>query len=80
MSNMAILITFCVKDYAILFWEITLEYRMGFSPGNFFAISFLDISLFYFKVVLEGYCRCPDSHNPSECHNLYDLGRHMFLH
>ncbi len=25
-----------------------------------------------FKLVLEGYCRCPDSHDPSECHHLYD--------
>ncbi len=29
------------------------------------------------KVVLEGYCRCPDSHDLSECHHLYDLGRHV---
>ena len=29
------------------------------------------------KVVLEGYCRCPDSHDLSECHHLYDLGRHI---
>ncbi len=26
-----------------------------------------------FKVVLEGYGRCPDSHDQSECHHLYDL-------
>ena len=25
------------------------------------------------KVVLGGYCRCPDSHDLSECHHLYDL-------
>ncbi len=30
-----------------------------------------------FKVVLKGYGRCPDSHDLSECHHLYDLGRHM---
>ncbi len=33
-----------------------------------------------FKVVLEGYCRCPDSHDLSECHHLYDLGRHEAAH
>ena len=27
------------------------------------------------NVVLEGYRRCPDSHDVSECHHLYDLGR-----
>ncbi len=31
----------------------------------------------FIKVVLEGYRRCPDSHDPSECHHLYDLGRHI---
>ncbi len=31
----------------------------------------------YFKVVLEGYCRCPDSHDLSECHYLYGLGGHI---
>ncbi len=30
----------------------------------------------WFKVVLEGYRRCPDSQDLSECHHLYDLGRH----
>ncbi len=25
------------------------------------------------KVVLEGYRRCPDSHDLSECHHLYDI-------
>ena len=29
------------------------------------------------KVVLGGYRRCPDSHDLSECHHLYDLGRHI---
>ncbi len=29
------------------------------------------------KVVLEGYHRCPDSHDLRECHHLYDLGRHI---
>ncbi len=29
------------------------------------------------KVVLEGYCRCPDSHDLSECPHLYGLGRHI---
>ncbi len=29
------------------------------------------------KVVLGGYPRCPDSHDLSECHHLYDLGRHL---
>ena len=29
------------------------------------------------KVVLEGYRRCLDSHDPSECQHLYDLGRHI---
>ena len=28
-------------------------------------------------MVLEGYRRCPDSHDLSECHHLYDLGRHI---
>ncbi len=27
--------------------------------------------------VLEGYRRCPDSHDLSECPHLYDLGRHI---
>ncbi len=27
------------------------------------------------KVALGGYRRCPDSHDLSECHHLYDLGR-----
>ena len=31
------------------------------------------------KVVLEGYRRCPDSHDLSECRHLYDLGRHKSL-
>ncbi len=29
------------------------------------------------KVVLGGYRRCPDSHALSECHHLYELGRHI---
>ncbi len=29
------------------------------------------------KVVLEGCCRCPDSHDLSAYHHLYDLGRHI---
>ena len=29
-----------------------------------------------FIVVLDGYRRSPDSHDPSECHHLYDLGTH----
>ncbi len=29
------------------------------------------------KVVLEGYRRCPDSHDLSECHHLHELGRHI---
>ncbi len=33
------------------------------------------------KVVLGGCPRCPDNHELSKCHRLYDLGRHnMFLH
>ncbi len=27
-------------------------------------------------VVLQGYPMCPDRHDLSECHHLYDLGRH----
>ncbi len=30
-----------------------------------------------FKVVLEGCFRCPDSHDLSAYHHLYDLGRHI---
>ena len=30
-----------------------------------------------FKVVLEGSPRCPDNHDLSKCHRLYDLGRHI---
>ncbi len=30
------------------------------------------------KVVLEGYRRCPDSHDMSAYHHLYDLGRHIY--
>ncbi len=33
--------------------------------------------VFKVKVVLEGYRRCPDSHDLSECHHMYDLGRHI---
>ncbi len=29
------------------------------------------------NVVLEGYRRCSDSHDLSECHHLYDLGSHL---
>ncbi len=29
-----------------------------------------------FKVVLGGYRSCPDTHDLSQCHHLYDLGRH----
>ena len=29
------------------------------------------------KVVLGGYPRCPDNHDLSKCHRLYDLGRHI---
>ena len=29
------------------------------------------------KVVLQGSPRCPDIHDLSECHRLYDLGRHI---
>ncbi len=32
-----------------------------------------------FKVVLGGYPRCTDSHDLSECHHLYDLGRHSCI-
>ena len=28
------------------------------------------------KVVLQGYPRCPESYDLSECQHLYDLGRH----
>ncbi len=31
----------------------------------------------YVKVVLEGYCRSPDSHDLSECHHMYDFVRHV---
>ncbi len=31
-------------------------------------------------MVLEGYRRCPDSHDLSECHHLCDLGRHIYTH
>ena len=30
----------------------------------------------HFKVVLGGSPRCPDNHDLSKCHRLYDLGRH----
>ncbi len=30
------------------------------------------------KVVLQGYPRCPDSHDLSECHHVYDLVKHPF--
>ena len=30
------------------------------------------INLHSFKVVLEGYRRCPDTHDLCECHHLYD--------
>ena len=30
-------------------------------------------------MVLEGYHRCPDSHDLGECHHLDDLGRHISL-
>ncbi len=33
--------------------------------------------LYIFKVVLGGYPRCPDSHDLSECHHLYDLGKQI---
>ncbi len=29
------------------------------------------------KVVLGGSPRCPDNHDLSKCHHLYDLGRHI---
>ena len=32
------------------------------------------------KVVPQCYLRCPDIHDLSECHHMYDLGRQMFLH
>ncbi len=35
--------------------------------------------MWFTTVVLECYRRCPDSHDPSECHHLYDLGRHISL-
>ncbi len=31
----------------------------------------------YLKVVLGGSPRCPDNHDLSKCHRLYDLGRHQ---
>ncbi len=34
-------------------------------------------NLCWLKVVLEGCCRCPDSHDLSAYHHLYDLGRHI---
>ncbi len=30
-------------------------------------------------MVLEGYRSCPDSHDLSECHHLYDLARHIII-
>ena len=40
-------------------------------------LRFLSFFRTFIKVVLEGYRRCPDSHDLSECHHLYDLGRHL---
>ena len=40
-------------------------------------MSLIFVLLETFKVVLGGYPRCPDNHDLSKCHRLYDLGRHM---
>ncbi len=51
--------TFHGLDYL----SVLIEMEPGYCPA-------LNIN---FKGVLEGYCRCPDSHDLSECHHLYDL-------
>ncbi len=38
---------------------------------------YFEFSICFIKVVLEGYPRCPNSHDLSECHHPYGLGRHI---
>ncbi len=58
-----------------------IPFRFRFQPQHLDSssdsYSNLSIPCHGFKVVLEAYCRCPDSHDLSECHHLYDLGRHI---
>ena len=35
------------------------------------------VSMGYFKVVLQGLPKSQDIHDLSECHRIYDLGRHI---
>ncbi len=54
--------------------------KISANPGWFEHVCTSEAELlnpWTFKVVLEGYRRCPDSYDMSECHLLYDLGRHM---
>ncbi len=37
----------------------------------------LEVEPHALKVVLGGFPRCPDNHDMSKCHRLYDLGRHI---
>ncbi len=50
--------------------------------ANFFKLEQFNfpvtlVIIVYIKVVLGGCPRCPDNHDLSKCHRLYDLGRHI---
>ncbi len=55
-------------------WEFTIQLDSVHDMGSSLSDTWKQFPI---KVVLEGYRRCPDSHDLSECHHLYDLGRHI---
>ncbi len=60
-------------DWAVSFEKLPNVLRHGHTKRRILLFGMTPT----FKVVLGGYRRCPDSHDLSECHHLYDLGRHI---
>ena len=57
-------------------WGMLGCFKMHFHPLIQAIVNFIT-KISAVKVVLGGYPRCPDSHDLSECHHLYDLGKHI---
>ncbi len=55
--------------------NLSFERHELHTPSLYFKTFFRGNSVI--KVVLGGYPRCPDNHDLSKCHHLYDFGRHI---
>ena len=85
LSNKQLLVTSGLTPAFTDFGRLPPAYIVyGFYPYQ--VLNIIDVSFWYkilskvscpLKVVVGGYRRCPDSHDLSECHHLYDLGKHI---